>query len=73
MVYLTIDAEAREEIRTLALKEREHALSDREWKHRLRGYGYDLRTTRDGGLMVTKLGGLDICELETNTDAHSVH
>lgn len=37
-----------------ARNERDHCLSDREWRHRLRGYGYDLRETPEG-LMLTLL------------------
>lgn len=73
MVYLTIDAVAREEIRDLALRERQHALSTREWKHRLRGYGFDLRTTDDGHVIVTKLGGSDICELPADQAVATLH
>ena len=36
------------EVRTFVMDERKHCVSDREWKFRLRGYGYDLRDTNRG-------------------------
>ncbi|MDF1726953.1 MAG: hypothetical protein P1U53_04295 [Sulfitobacter sp.] len=38
----------------LVLRERQSALSPREWKHRLAGYGYAIRDT-DGGQIVETL------------------
>lgn len=45
------------EIRDLVLRERALAVSDREWKHRLRGYGYAIRDTDDGRVVTSILRG----------------
>ena len=45
----------------LVLSERRKALSTREWKHRLAGYGYNL-VQSDGGVVVTNLRtGTQVC------------
>ena len=45
----------------LVLNERRKALSPREWKHRLAGYGYSL-TQAEGTVMVTSLRtGAAVC------------
>jgi hypothetical protein len=45
----------------LVLNERRKALSPREWKHRLAGYGYSL-TQAESGVMVTSLRtGAAVC------------
>lgn len=54
-----------DEALALARKERDSCLSDREWRHRLRGYGYDIRQTADGPVLTllatgVALGPLDI-------------
>lgn len=42
------DAFATEEIMQIVTRERQIALSTREWKHRLAGYGYSIRDTEGG-------------------------
>lgn len=42
------------QVMELVLRERESALSAREWKHRLAGYGYAIKDT-DHGLVVETL------------------
>jgi len=42
------------DIQRMILRERRMAVSEREWKHRLRGYGYGIRDT-DEGRVVTSL------------------
>lgn len=37
----------------LVLRERQSALSPREWKHRLAGYGYAIRKTEQGEVIET--------------------
>lgn len=37
----------------LVLRERESALSSREWKHRLAGYGYAIKDTDHGQVVET--------------------
>lgn len=42
-----------------AQAERKNCLSDREWRFRLQGYGYDLRDTPNGRIL-TRFGGAEI-------------
>ncbi|QUJ76262.1 hypothetical protein KDD17_15370 [Sulfitobacter albidus] len=42
------DAFVTEEIMQIVTRERQVALSTREWKHRLAGYGYSIRDTDAG-------------------------
>lgn len=43
--------------------EREKSVSVREWKHRLRGYGYAIRST-DHGDVILKLGStVKLCDI----------
>ncbi|WP_338549272.1 hypothetical protein [Roseovarius phycicola] len=51
------------EIRDFVMRERELALSEREWKFRLRGYGYDIRNTDEGTVVTSLIGGREICTL----------
>ncbi|MFU1479149.1 hypothetical protein ACM25N_16105 [Roseovarius sp. C7] len=53
----------------IVMRERRLAVSDREWKHRLRGYGYAIRDTDEGRIVASLLKGQDICGLP----AHLVH
>ena len=50
-------------IRDLVMRERQLAVSEREWKHRLRGYGYSIRDTDEGRVVTSLLRGGDICTL----------
>ncbi|WP_417726602.1 hypothetical protein [Roseovarius sp.] len=51
------------EIRNFVLRERHLAVSEREWKHRLRGYGYAIRDTAQGRF-VTSIGqDAALCQL----------
>ncbi|SLN15021.1 hypothetical protein [Pseudooctadecabacter jejudonensis] len=52
------------EVRTFVMNERASALSDREWKFRLRGYGYDVRKTEQGHVVSTLPHGVDVCTLD---------
>lgn len=51
------------EIRDFVLREREKALSEREWKFRLRGYGYDVRVTERGLVITSLVRGSDVCAI----------
>jgi hypothetical protein len=44
--------------------ERKHCLSDREWRFRLKGYGYDIRKTDRGARLTTLIGGHDLGGLD---------
>ena len=52
------------EVRTFVMDERKNCVSDREWKFRLRGYGYDLRDTKRGTVLATLPQGVEICTLD---------
>ena len=47
-IIIKKDAFATKEVLQIVERERAIALSDREWKHRLAGYGYSIRDTTDG-------------------------
>ena len=55
--------EARARIRELVMRERKLAVSDREWKHRLRGYGYGIADTAEGSFITSLVRGTAICTL----------
>ena len=42
-------------------RERAMALSEREWKHRLAGYGYKIRDTEKGQVVTSAALGHEIC------------
>jgi hypothetical protein len=51
------------DVRDFVLRERQMCVSDREWKHRLRGYGYAIRDSREGQVVTSVVQGRDICTL----------
>ena len=50
-------------IRDMVMRERHLSVSEREWKHRLRGYGYAIRDTAEGRFVTSLLRGAPICQL----------
>ncbi|MCH2164793.1 MAG: hypothetical protein MK098_09090 [Marinovum sp.] len=46
-----------------ARKERQRALSPREWKHRMAGFGYGIKVTAQGAFLTDLIGGHDVCAL----------
>lgn len=52
-----------DQIRRFAMNERARCVSDREWAHRLRGYGYDLRQTERGRVLASLPQGVELCTL----------
>ncbi len=52
------------QVRTFVMDERKNCVSDREWKFRLKGYGYDLRQTERGTVLTTLPQGVAICTLD---------
>lgn len=52
------------QVRTFVIDERKHCISDREWKFRLKGYGYDLRQTERGTVLTALPQGVEICTLD---------
>ena len=57
------------EILALALHERRMAVSDREWQHRLRGYGYGIRETTEGRYLTSLVRGHAICSVPVHLAA----
>lgn len=63
MTHETLSDGALAEIRQFVMAERARCLSEREWHHRLAGYGYGLRH-RGEEVMITALpGGTELCAL----------
>ena len=52
-----------DEIRQFVMDERSRCLSDREWRHRLRGYGYVVRSFGEIEVLTSVIGGREICTL----------
>ncbi|MEO0752001.1 MAG: hypothetical protein AAFY25_09365 [Pseudomonadota bacterium] len=52
-----------EQVRDLVMRERGLAVSEREWKHRLRGYGYAVRETEQGRVVSSLLRNRDLLTL----------
>lgn len=50
-------------VRDLVMRERRLALSEREWKHRLVGYGYAITDTRDGRFVTSLVRNAAVCRL----------
>lgn len=56
-------------IRDLVMRERALALSEREWKHRLRGYGYAIKDTDEGRFVTSLIQGAALCSLPVHATA----
>ena len=54
-IIINQDAFLTDEVMEMVQRERAVALSAREWKHRLAGYGYSIRDTEDGKHILEKL------------------
>ena len=53
----------------LIAKERAMALSRREWKHRIAGYGYSIRETDAGDVIETLPHRVEVCALPASLSA----
>jgi len=53
----------------LVSRERTRALSRREWKHRLAGYGYSIRETASGDVVETLPHRVPVCKLPATLSA----
>ncbi len=53
----------------MVMRERRMAVSDREWQHRLRGYGYGIRDTDEGRVLTSLIHNARICSLPTHLTA----
>ena len=51
------------ELQSLAMRERALAVSEREWKHRLRGYGYGIKDTSEGRVLTSIRHKTELCPL----------
>lgn len=63
IAHMTADPITQAQVRNLVLRERQIALSEREWKHRLAGYGYAVKHTEHGHLVTTLPHGVVVCRL----------
>ncbi len=55
--------ETKNDIRNFVMRERLRCVSDREWKFRLRGYGFAIRDTDEGRMVTSLIGRGDLCTL----------
>ena len=62
-VIIKNDAFLTADVLALVTRERESALSYREWKHRLAGYGYGVRDTDHGSVLETLPHHVEVCVL----------
>ena len=63
-IIIKQDAVVTDEVMQIVSRERAAALSQREWKHRLAGYGYSIRDTEDGKHVLETLPHrVALCEL----------
>jgi len=62
-LHMNIDPVLVEKVIATVRKEREMALSVREWKHRLAGYGYAIKDTAHGQMVMMLKTGDELCEL----------
>src|SRR6056297_1824699 len=59
----TMRLESTDDIRDFVMDERSKAVSEREWRHRLRGYGYAIRDDAEGAYVTSILRGGALCRL----------
>lgn len=52
-----------DDIRAFVMGERSKAVSEREWHHRLCGYGYAIRKDAEGAYVTSILRGGALCRL----------
>jgi len=63
------DAFAEAQILDFVMNERSKALSRREWKHRLAGFGYSVRETEAGDIVESMLNHVKVCFLPAEVSA----
>ncbi|MFX0543009.1 hypothetical protein ACEWPM_014925 [Roseovarius sp. S4756] len=54
------------DILAIVTRERRMAVSEREWQHRLRGYGYGIRDTDEGRVVTSLIKGGPLCTIPTH-------
>ncbi len=62
-IIIKNDAFVTAEVLSLVTRERQRALSYREWTHRLAGYGYSVRATEQGAILETLPHHVEVCAL----------
>lgn len=62
-IMMTQDRFIEAQVLDLVSRERAQALSRREWKHRLAGYGYSIRETEAGDIVETLPHRVQVCKL----------
>jgi len=62
-IIVNQDRFAEAQILDFVMTERSKALSRREWKHRLAGFGYGIRETETGDVVETLIGQEALCNL----------
>ena len=62
MTYQDMPSTA-EEFQEFAMRERRSSVSEREWNHRLRGYGYAVKRSEAGAILMELSRGTRLCSL----------
>jgi hypothetical protein len=65
-IIITTDRIIAAQVLDLVTRERSKALSRREWKHRLAGYGYGIRETETGDIVETLPHHVQVCALPSS-------
>ena len=68
-MHFNTDAIEAQKVVDLVLQERDKALSPREWRHRIAGYGYGIKESDDGLIITTLPRGLELCALPERLSA----
>lgn len=63
MYQQNADISTQAAVRAIVMREKTMSLSEREWKHRLRGYGYALRESAEGMKVMTLPHHVEVCAL----------
>lgn len=62
-IVVKSDWQTMRQVRNFVEGERRKCLSDREWRHRLAGYGYAVREEADRLMLLTLPHRVEICDL----------
>ena len=68
-IFVSQDCFVEAQVLDLISRERNKALSRREWKHRLAGYGYGIRETDAGDVVETLPHRVPVCTLPAQLSA----
>ncbi|WP_415405057.1 hypothetical protein [Tateyamaria sp. SN3-11] len=68
-IIISQDSFVEAQVLDLISRERSKALSRREWKHRLAGYGYGIRETDAGDVVETLPHRVPVCTLPAQLSA----